>query len=216
MKEEIKIVVVDDHQLFRTGLIQLITTLNSRFNVTNEFENGQVFIDWLATTIELPTIAILDLSMPILNGFETAAILQEKYPNIHLIALTMYDDQESIVKMLSLGAKGYIGKDIDAQELNHALLTINEVGFYYSNNITKHLINALQKKNNAKNKELNDREKEFILLACSEDTYEKIASIMCLSTKTIDGYRASVFKKLNVKSRVGLVIHAIKTGLYVI
>jgi DNA-binding CsgD family transcriptional regulator len=73
-----------------------------------------------------------------------------------------------------------------------------------------------KKKNNAKNKELNDREKEFILLACSEDTYEKIASIMCLSTKTIDGYRASVFKKLNVKSRVGLVIHAIKTGLYVI
>ena len=214
MSKEIKIAVADDHNLFRTGLIQLIESLGSNFNIVHQVSNGQALQAALQNDSEID-LAIVDINMPKMDGFQTAEMLRKKFPDIKVLILTMNEDELSLVKMLKLGVRGYISKDIEPSELNKALNEIMVKGFYYNDELTKHLINVIKHpEGHSKNgNTLSSQELKFIALACSEDTYEKIADTMCLSPKTIDGYRASVFEKLEVRSRVGLVMYAIKTGL---
>lgn len=214
MNRGIKIAVVDDHNLFRRGLIQLVESLDDKFKVVLEAANGEIFLQQLKKNDDLD-IVILDINMPKLDGFKTVENLKVDYPNIKVLILTMNVDELSLIKMLKRGVKGYINKDIEPKELNKAINELVEKGHYYNDEMTKHLINVIKSpQTNAKNRNvLNEQELKFIKLACSEDTYKEIADTMCLSPKTIDGYRASVFEKLELKSRVGLAMYAIKYGL---
>ncbi|MFK8037279.1 MAG: response regulator [Crocinitomicaceae bacterium] len=214
MSKTINIAIADDHQLFRTGLIQLIESLDAKFKIVHQVSDGVELQGALHNNSAID-IAIVDINMPKMDGFKTAEMLRDQFPDIKVLILTMNEDELSLVKMLKLGVRGYISKDIEPSELNLALNDIIEKGFYYNDELTKHLINAIKHpEGHSKNgNKLSSQELKFITLACSEDTYEKIADIMCLSPKTIDGYRASVFDKLEVRSRVGLVMYAIKTGL---
>lgn len=214
MKTKIKIAVVDDHNLFRSGLIKLIQSLGNEYKVIIEAENGRDFIDQLDDN-NLPDIALIDISMPIMDGFKTAAELQSAYPDIKILIVTMNNDEYSLIRMMKLGVRGYINKDIEPNELQNALDEMQSKGYYYTDQLTDHLINAIKFPitKSEKKSPLSKRELKFIELACSEDTYEKIADTMRLSAKTIDGYRSSVFEKLNVKSRVGLVMYAMQNGL---
>ena len=214
MTKKTKIAVVDDHKLFRGGLIQLIHALGTDLEVILEADNGESFINKLKGN-EAPDIALIDINMPKMDGFKTVEILQEEYPDIKVLVVSMNEDETSLIRMLKLGVRGYIGKDIEPDELRVALNEIITKGYYYTDQLTGQLINSLKFPNAGlnKNDQLNKQELKFIQLACSEDTYEKIADIMCLSPKTIDGYRASVFDKLKVKSRVGLALYAVKSGL---
>ena len=193
MGQKIKLAVIDDHQLFRGGLIELIHHVSNDFDVILEAKNGQDALDQLKQS-EKPDIALVDINMPIMDGFKTVEALQSSYPEIKLLVITMNDDHESIVRMLKLGVSGYLDKDIEKQELKSAILDMVNKGYYYNEKITHQLIHSIRFSSELdKTNKLSEREMEFVKLSCSEHTYEKIADIMCLSPKTIDGYRASVF-----------------------
>jgi DNA-binding NarL/FixJ family response regulator len=156
--------------------------------------------------------------MPEMDGYETACWLRRHYPEIKILALSMYDTDNSIVRMLKNGVKGYILKDSEPAELKLALESVIQKGFYYSEMITGkliHTINALEKPGYHVRHllRLNERELEFMKLVCTEWTYKEIADQMYLSPRTIDGYRDSLFEKLNVRTRVGLVLYAIRNGI---
>ncbi|NOQ72900.1 MAG: response regulator [Crocinitomix sp.] len=206
-KTKIKIGVVDDHNLFRLGLIQLIQFLGEEYCVTIAACNGEELLEKLQAE-ELPDLILLDIEMPIMNGYETAEILKRDYPSIKVITITMNEEETSLIQMLKLGVRGFLNKDIEPNELKRAMDAVIIKGYHYTDRLTGRLISILQ--NDVEAPKLSENEQIFIELACSEDPYKVIADKMCLSIKTIDGYRANLFEKLNVKSRVGLVMYAIK------
>lgn len=207
------IAIIDDHLLFAQSLKGLINTFD-HFEVTHEANNGQTFIDILNKTSKLPEIALMDMNMPIMDGVETAGWLQKNFPSIKVLALSMDDDENSILKMIRNGAKGYLLKDIHPDILLEALNSVLKEGFYHTKRVSDTLVGSLhsdaKKKTNIK---LQERELEFLKLASTEMTYKEIANVMSLSPKTIDGYREQLFKKLEVKNRIGLVIYAIKNKI---
>lgn len=217
-KEIIKLALVDDHTLFRKGLISLIEMVCEDCVILFEADNG---LDLQKKILQdsQPDIILMDINMPGMDGFACVKWLTQNFPLVKILVVSMLEKEESIVRMLKLGVKGYLSKDVEPKELGEALNSIMKKGFYYTDFITGKLVHSLQNDiydNSQRNKSLivlNDREKEFLLLACSELTYSEIATKMFLSPKTIDGYRNSVFEKLNVKSRVGLVLYIIKHNL---
>jgi DNA-binding NarL/FixJ family response regulator len=210
------VVLVDDHVLLRNGLASLIESFGDH-KVLFQADNGKLFIEKLQPK-NLPDIVLMDINMPLMDGYDTALWLKEHYPEIKILALSMYDNENSIIRMFKAGAKGYILKDCDPSELKTALEALTTKGFYYSEMVTGkliHTINTLDEKDSqAKNiVKLNEREITFLKFAGTELTYKEIADKMFLSPRTIDGYRDDLFQKLNVKTRVGLVMYAIKNGI---
>ncbi|HEX8460070.1 MAG TPA: response regulator transcription factor [Segetibacter sp.] len=216
MNDNRSIVLVDDHALLRNGLANLVISLG--YNVLYECGNGKQLIDKIDKN-DLPDLILMDINMPEMDGFETTLWLKKNYQSINVIALSMYDDENSIIKMIKNGARGYILKDTNPNELKHAIDSVIDKGFYYSDLVSGRLIRSIQDEDidgNEGRKQtpvLNDKELEFLKLASSEMTYKEIALQMHLSPRTIDGYRDGLFQKLNIKSRVGLVLFAIKNGI---
>lgn len=215
-KSKASVAVVDDHVLLRNGLANLIRSLDS-YAVLFEADNGKDFIEQLKPHYK-PDIVLMDINMPKMDGYETALWLKRNYPGIKVLALSMYDNENSVIRMMKNGAKGYILKDIEPNEFRRALDSLISKGYYYSELITGKLIHAVSNLDEPEQPirsliMLNDREIEFLKLACTEMTYKEIAEKMFLSARTIDGYRDALFEKLCVKSRVGLVMYAIKTGI---
>lgn len=203
----IKIIIVDDHSLFSQSLSFLIGTFKD-FEVIGNYANGKEFINALESGIALPDIVLLDVNMPIMDGVETMKRVKESYPDLKILALSVNNDEETIMKMLTSGAKGYLLKDTTPNLFKEALLELYTKGFYYSEMVSDFLINKIN--SNDTKVVLKERELEFIKLACTEKTYKEIADGMCLSPKTIDGYREQLFQKLEIKTRIGLVLYAIK------
>lgn len=210
----IKIAIVDDHKLVSKALENMIS-YNPAFNVIINSPNGQDFLDTLSTTKDFPDVVLMDINMPIKNGIETTAELTQDYPNLKVIALTMEDHEGTIIKMLKAGAKGYLLKDMSPDILFDAIDIVHKKGIFYTDLVTQSLlkIKTEEKFMETLNDALKERELEFIRLACSELTYREIADQMFVSPRTVDGYRDSVFVKLNVKSRVGIVMFAIKHNI---
>ena len=215
MVAKIKVVLVDDHILLRNGLASLISSLGN-YEVLFQANNGQAFISFLNPKT-LPQIVMMDINMPEMDGYETCTWLKNNYPDIKVLALSMYDNENAIIRMFKAGAKGYILKDSDPKELKEALDNIVNKGFYYSEMVTGkliHTINSLDEDEQVKNViKLTSREILFLKHACTELTYKEIAEKMFLSPRTIDGYRDDLFQKLNIKTRVGLAVYAIKNGI---
>lgn len=212
-----QIAIVDDHQLFRKGLASLVSMIDNEYSISFEASNG-IDLQQKLKINDQPGIILMDINMPGMDGFETVAWLNENYPGIKVLVVSMIEKEESIVRMLKLGVKGYLSKDINPVELRNALNAIINHGYYYTDFITGKLIHSLQHENgngHTENNipEMNDREKTFLQYACSELTYNEIAAKMFLSPKTIDGYRNALFEKLKVKSRTGLALYAVKHGL---
>lgn len=209
---EYKIVIVDDHLLFASSLEKLIHTFGE-FKVLYKAGNGAELQEHFELNKPKPDIILLDVNMPVMNGLETVVWLTETHPNIKVLVLSMEDDEDQILKMIRSGAKGYLLKDIDPENLKHALLEVLQKGFYYTEKINEILLDIVQGKGKPSEKSLlKENEITFLKLACTEKTYKEIADIMCLSPKTIDGYRQELFSKLNIKNRVGLVLYAIKNN----
>ena len=210
----IPIAIVDDHTLMSKALENMITE-NPQYRVVMNEPNGEDFILGLENASELPAVVLMDINMPYKNGIETTEWLTEHHPNIKVIALTMEDDENVLIRMLKAGAKGYLLKDMQPSILFQAIDTVFDKGSFYTDFVAQKLLKV--KTEDAKNasllSDLKEREKEFIKWACSELTYKEIADKMFLSPKTIDGYRDSVFVKLEIKNRVGLVLFALKHNL---
>ena len=210
-----KIVLTDDHSLLRNGLAELVKSLDHE--VLFEADNGKDFIKKLDSK-SLPDLVLMDINMPEMDGFETTQWLKQNHPQVHVLALSMYDNETSIIRMLKCGAKGYILKDSEPAELKEAINDIMNKGFYYSELVSGKLMHAINNMDDGgdglKNLvPLNDRETDFLKYACTEMTYKEIADKMFVSPRTIDGYRDALFEKLHLKTRVGLVMYAIKNGI---
>jgi DNA-binding NarL/FixJ family response regulator len=215
-KTNASVAIVDDHMLLCNELADLIRGPET-YAVLFEANTGKDFIKQLQPRY-LPDIELLDINMPEMDGYETALWLKRNYPGIKIMALSMYGNENSIIRMMKNGAKGYILKDIDPLEFRSALDSLMRKGFYYSELITGKLIHAVSKLDDPGEPfksppSLNTREIEFLKMVCTEMTYKEIAEKMFLSARTIDGYRDALFEKLNVKSRVGLVLYAIKNNI---
>ena len=212
----VKLAIVDDHKLFRKGLISLIEMVSGNYVILFEADNG-LELQQKIDKSNLPDMVLMDVNMPGMDGFESVEWLQDHYPDVKILVISMLEKEETIVRMLKLGVKGYLCKDVEPKELQEALEAIEKKGFYYTDFITGKLVHSLQSgypgaREDVGLNKMNDREKEFLQFACSEMTYSQIADKMFLSPKTIDGYRNSLFEKLHVKSRVGLVLCAIRHG----
>jgi len=210
-----KIVLTDDHSLLRNGLASLVKDLGH--TVLFEADNGKNFIGKLDTK-QLPDIVLLDINMPEMDGYETAQWLKTNHPDVKVLALSMYDNETSIIRMLKCGARGYILKDSEPAELKAAIHALIDKGFYYSDLVSGKLMHAINKMEDDGGGlkslvPLNDRETDFLKYSCTELTYKEIADKMFVSPRTIDGYRDALFEKLHVKTRVGLVMYAIKNGI---
>lgn len=211
---QVKLALVDDHTLFRKGLISLIEMVGNDYSILFEADNGKDLQQKISKENQ-PDIILMDIHMPDMDGFESVQWLSENYPLVKILIVSMVQKEETIVKMLRMGVKGYLCKDVEPKELGEALHSILNKGYYYTDFITGKLVHSLQNNNNDKKNGfqlINEREKEFLKLACSEMTYNEIAAQMFLSPKTIDGYRNALFEKLNIRSRVGLALYAVRNG----
>ena len=212
-----KIAIVDDHTLVANALAGLVQKMEN-YEVMYEAANGKEMIHHFKLKM-IPDVVLLDINMPEMDGYETSLWLKNNHPDVKIIALSMYDKEEAIVGMLRNGVKGYLLKGCKPTELRMALESVINKGFYYTEFVTDKLLKSLNPekiKNPIKELGLNDRELEFIRYACSELTYHEIANKMCCANRTVDGYREQAFYKMNVKSRVGIVIQAIRLGIVVL
>ena len=207
----IKVGIVDDHQLFNKSLRLLL----------NNFENIEVILTAqdgidLQTKMEqasvLPDIILLDVLMPNMDGIATAQWLHHSYPTIRLIALSMEIKEETILRMIQAGCCTYLLKDTEPDELERALRCVYEHN-YYNSDLSNQKLSQLILDRRDGGLEISDKEKEFLQLATSDQTYKQIATQMKVSERTVDGYRASLFAKFEVVSRTGMVLEAIRRGL---
>jgi two-component system, NarL family, invasion response regulator UvrY len=212
----VKIALVDDHKLFRKALAGLIET-DDRYEILFEAESGNHLFELIEEKGE-PDVVLLDVNMPGQDGYTVAGKLRKSNPVIKIIAVTMNDDEPAIIKMIKLGARGYVLKDSDPEELLMAIDDVYNKGYYYSDYVSKTMANSINYHNKwdretTTMEKLTQREVNFLELVCNDYSYKDIAERMNVSVRTVDGYRDSLFQKINVRTRVGLVIYAIKNGI---
>ena len=209
-----KVVLIDDHVLLRASLAFIINSF-PEYSVLFEANNGKHFTE-LINPENLPHLVIMDVSMPIMNGFETALWISNHYPQIKIITLSMLNDERTIIRMLKNGAKGYLLKECDVEELKKAMDDVMNKGIYINQILYKNIVDTINGHQHSEEHEqqvafdMSEREKEFLKLLCTDKSYKEIAAAMFLSPRTIDGYRDSLFEKLKVASRIGLVLFAIR------
>ena len=204
--------ITDDHQLFLKSLSLLISSLKD-FTIIVEAMNGKDLIDKLEIKKQEPDIILLDVNMPVMDGRETAEYLTKKYPAIKLVALSMKDDDATIISMIKAGCCAYLLKDIHPDELDKALHEIYSKGYYNADAANINFRRLLQHQQKQDELQLSDKEKQFLKLACSDATYKQIAGTMNVSERTVDGYRENLFRKLSVQSRTGMALEAIRRNL---
>lgn len=213
MTSPVSIAIVDDHAMLRKGLANILNEEHD-FNVILQAGNGEHFIE-LVEKSSPPDIILLDIHMPQMDGYKTAQWVEQHLPLSHVLILSMNDDEEMVIKMLRCGAKGYVLKDADPKELCRAIRDVMVNGYHLSKLVTGKLLFTMNKPQDYTTQtKLSVREKEFLNLCCSDLTYKEIADRMFVSVRTVDGYRDSLFEKLEQKSRVGLVLYAIKHNYY--
>ena len=213
-----KVILADDHILLRDALASLIGSFDE-CSISGVAGNGEEVMDMLSRGIKADML-VLDLNMPKLDGFETARKVAKLYPDIHILILTMYDSEIALIRLLQVGVKGFLKKDIHPSDLRRALVSVAEGGYYYSHNATGKLANFFQKNHDRQlpidRALLTETEMNFLRLASTDMTYKEIAHQMKISPRAIDGLRDGLFEKLDVKSRVGLAIYAVRNGIVTI
>lgn len=211
----IKIGLADDHVLLRNALATLIAGF-AHCDVIAQADNGRELINQFDDS-NLPDVVLLDLNMPVMDGFETAAWLHNAYPGVHILMLTMYESDQALIRLLQLGVRGFLKKDIHPTELEIAIRSVVQYGFYYSQQVSGKMANLFRSKNTGtmvlESAMLAAEEFTFLKLAASDLTYKEIAIKMKLNPRAIDGLRDRLFEKLEVKSRVGLAMYAIRQGI---
>jgi DNA-binding NarL/FixJ family response regulator len=206
------IAIIDDHILIAKAITGIIENFK-QFNVLYECENGKVLLEKLQIKKNIPDIILLDISMPIMDGFATAEWLRDNHPQILIMALSMQDDEQSLIKMVKAGAKGYLLKNVHPTELEKALNALVKNGSYFPEWAASKVFMSLSKPSkNHDNFSITTREKEFLQFSTTEMSYKEIAGKMFCSPRTVESYRDSLFEKLDLKSRVGLAVFAMKNG----
>jgi two-component system invasion response regulator UvrY len=206
----IKVALVDDHKLLRNGLSNFINN-HAAFEVVFEADNGIDLQQKMKTMPQTPEVVLMDINMPLMDGYESTAWLTQTHPEVKVLALSMYDSEEAIIKMLRQGAKGYLLKDSEPDVLLKAITETYNQGFYYTPMVLQH-INALIN-TTEKDTTLTPRELELLRYMTTEMTYKEIADAMFISPKTLENHREKLCDKLKLKTRIGLVMYAVKHKL---
>ncbi|MGQ8335036.1 response regulator [Sunxiuqinia sp. A32] len=206
------IIIVDDHTLFRNGLRMLINNLPN-YQVIAEAANGEEFLDLLK--IQLPDLVLLDIEMPVMNGFDAAKQATSTYPDIKIITLSMYGEEDYYYKMVDAGVKGFVLKDSDITEVKSALETVFEGGSYFSSELLQTLVSSLKTRPSSAEKQnlLSERETEILILICQGFSNQEIADQLFISKRTVDKHRANILEKSECKNTAQLVMYAIKNQL---
>lgn len=226
--QKYSVLLVDDHALFRNGLKLLLGT-HPKFRVAGQAGTGTEMLSLLeaanATPEGLPDVVLLDISMPEMNGIDAAAEALTRYPDLRIITLSMYGEEDYYFKMVSLGVKGFLLKNSDITEVYAALEAVLDGGSYFSQELLFNLVSNLrssspdgetaadEQKASPDEASLSEREKEILLLICKGLTNYEIADMLFISKRTVDKHRANILEKTNCKNTANLVVYAIKNGL---
>ena|ERR1700754_2496803 len=216
MDQHPTVAIVDDHSLFRKGLEGLVNDFPG-VRVLFTATNGKDFIRQIGEH-GLPDIVLMDISMPEMDGYETTLYLKENHPEVKVLALSSLESETAIIRMIRSGARGYVLKDVEPGDLRVAFEETLSLGFFYNDIVTKKIIRNINSAVDDTGElttfaKLSKREIQFLRLVCSEKTYSQIAKELFVSERTVDGYREALFKKLELGSRVGLAMYAIKNNL---
>ena len=207
---KIHIAIVDDHTLFRNGVAALMAEFDE-LEVVFEAENGQQMQQALAKHAK-PDVILMDINMPVMDGYASTKWIKLNYPKIRVLALSMFEDDKAVIQMIKCGAGGYVLKESRPRELLEAIKAIHEKGVYINEMVSGKLLRSVTDKEDLP--DISKKELEFLKLCCSELTYKEIADQMFVSPRTVDNYREALFLKLNLKSRSGLVLYAIQNGIF--
>jgi two-component system invasion response regulator UvrY len=211
LMNKILIAIADDHAMVRTGLSALIDSFGD-FKVIIQADNGAHLLEQLESAPKLPDICILDISMPVMNGYDTAKELKRRRPQIKILALTMLDNELALMRMINSGANGYILKGDNSADLERALKEVHQHGAYHSDLISNNLFHSMAGKK-IPGLQLSDKELKVLQFICSDHTYVEIGNLTGIPPRSVESYRDSLFEKLGVRSRVGLALFAVKLGL---
>ena len=210
-----KIALADDHILLRTALASLIDSFD-HCKVIQQAGDGDELIEQIRQGCR-PDVVILDLNMPRKDGYDAAIWLKNNFPQIHVMMLTMYDSDSALIRLLQAGVKGFLKKDIHPSELKFAIQSVVQSGYYYSHNTSGKFANLFRtsgdKAPTLHKNMLTEQEIDFLKFASSELTYKEIAQKMGLNPRSVDSLRDHLFDKLDVRSRVGLAMYAIRHGI---
>jgi DNA-binding NarL/FixJ family response regulator len=216
MLPPIKVAIADDHKIFRSGVINTLTPYDN-INVVFEAEDGEHLLQIMQD--QQPDVILMDLKMPKMDGIQATIKVKEKYPQVKVIILTMYEDDNFIVHLVENGANAYLLKNSEPEEIYEAICTTFDKGFYFNENVNLALLKKVLHKNKQQFKptfknevQLSDRELEVLKLICNEYTTQEIADQIYLSSRTVEGLRQKLLEKLNVKNTVGLVLYAFRNG----
>jgi DNA-binding NarL/FixJ family response regulator len=213
----IKVAIADDHKIFRSGVINTLIPYDN-ISFIFEADDGLHLLQIMET--QQPDVILMDLKMPNMDGIEATIKVKEKYPDVKIIILTMYEDDNFIVHLVENGANAYLLKNAEPEEIYEAICTTFEKGFYFNENVNLALLKKVLHKNKQQFKptlkneiQLNDREQEVLKLICNELTTQEISEQIFLSPRTVEGIRQKLLEKINVKNSVGLVLYAFRNGL---
>jgi DNA-binding NarL/FixJ family response regulator len=207
--EKLNILIVDDHKLFREGLKLLLTSLEEIGEV-QEASDGEVFLNMIKTYT--PDLVLMDIEMPRINGIEATIRALELNPDLKIMALSMYGDEEYFQKMIDAGVCGFLLKNSDFSEVKKAILTASQGNNYFTKEILYRLVNRIKTKSTQTDiaVALSDREIEVLQLICKGLSNQEIADKLFISKRTVDHHRASLLTKTDTKNAASLVIYAIK------
>ena len=215
--KKIKIAIAEDHKIVREGYAALFEQEDS-IDLVFAAEDGQVALDQLKN--EKIDILLLDINMPNLNGTETFDILKVEFPEIKVIMLSMYYDNLFISEFFTKGARAYLDKNCSFETMLEAIFSVHNQGYYFNENISKILLQQLIHSEDINpifsDDSLTKKEMEVLLLICQEKSNSEIAEILFKSIRTIEGYKARIAIKTNARNSVGMVIYAIKKGLFLL
>lgn len=211
-----KIAIVDDHKLFREG-VKMMLQDEKNIEVLIEAENGAQFLEALKNIVVKPEVVLLDIRMPVLDGYETAKILLETYSDMKIIILTMHEEERHIIRMIELGVNGYIMKNASPEEVIESIHEVQEFDYCFNNDITKIMRKVMMYKGKRGSDnftvDLSERELEVLTLICKEYTAKEIGEKLFISYRTVEGHRKNLLSKLNVRNTAGLVVFAIKNEI---
>jgi two-component system, NarL family, response regulator DegU len=213
---KIQIAVVDDHSLFRKGMISILQQVPD-FAVVMEAVNGQEFLDKLPD--QPIDVVLMDLQMPVLDGIKTTEIIRAKHPDVRVLILSMHDEDQFVLHLMEIGANGYLLKDTDPDDVEKAIRKVYETDIYFSDFVSKIMLRKMNRKTQQENKifnyktDLSEREIEVLKHICEGLTTAEVGDILALSPRTVEGHRLRMMEKLNLKNTAGLVAFAIRNNL---